>query len=639
MPERDPTSIADLKREFYRPLWIAIGICVVIWVAPIKPQAPNSTFRLLLTISFFAAAIFSVSRLLHPRERFALRLMNERYKDAPPQIALMAKKVFVREQQVIRNLAFVGIGVLGCGAVGVLSSWPQFAFLGGLRGIASMGFIGGIIALGYLVWSGRSGLGSLVEIRGLLKEMVETSDFEPGSGAEPPEARESDPVSAEDGGFRAGSFRWDWDDFHKNAVVFGQPGSGKTVCVLNAILDGLLVSEQDPDNAPAGLILDPKGDFRDKLRGLLKKYGRERDLRIIDPSSLDETVYWNPFDSDDDELELASRFASVLEILGTKNTLDTFWIDSAKKFMRHAIALIRFTNPADEPPTFREISRLAGSLQEVTERLSRMPIEDADADIEACLDFFEEWTGLGEKTRSSVQAQLTNMIDPFLMQPYKTVFGGKSTERIGDMLDRGRILYVYMPIADKEAMSRTICTLLKLEYFREVLKRVNKERQSFFLCDEFQVYLTAGAGKGDSDFFERSRQSRHANVIACQNIPALLKQTDDEKSVMNLLSNCAVKIFLRNTDQETNEYAANLFGQRLAETASISVSSGRGVGRHGESRSTSVSAEYDFVVRPEAFTKLGIPVRGNQEYCESIVHLASRAKVELKKLKWKAHPL
>lgn len=639
MSDTGPATIHDLKQEFYRPLWISVGVCAVIWIAPIKPHAPNSTFRLLLTIAFFAAAMFAVSRLLHPRERLAMKLMNERYSDAPPQIALMAKKVAVREQQVIRSLAFVGLGVLSCGAVGVLSSWPQFAFLGGLRGIASMGFIGGIVALGYLVWSGRSGWGSLVEARGVLKEMVETSDFEPGSGAAISDAPESAPVTAEGSGFRAGSFRWEWDDFHKNAVIFGQPGTGKTVCVLNALLDGLLLSERQAEKAPAGLILDPKGDFRDKLRGLLKRYGREADLRVIDPSSLDETVYWNPFDSDDDELELAARFASVLELLGTRNTQDTFWIDSAKKFMRHAIALIRLTNSADNPPTFREISKLAGSLQEVSDRLSRLPVEDADADFEACLDFFEEWTGMGEKTRSSVQAQLTNMIDPFLMQPYKAVFGGRSTERIGDMLDRGRILYVYMPIADKEAMSRAICTLIKLEYFREVLKRVNKERQSFFLCDEFQVYLTAGAGKGDSDFFERSRQSRHANVVACQNIPALLKQTEEEKSVTNLLSNCAVKIFLRNTDQETNEYAANLFGQRLAETVSVSMSSGRGMGQRGESRSTSVSAEYDYVVRPEAFTKLGIPVRGTQEYCESIVHLGSRAKVELKKLKWKVHPI
>ena len=40
----------------------------------------------------------------------------------------------------------------------------------------------------------------------------------------------------------------------------------------------------------------------------------------------------------------------------------------------------------------------------------------------------------------------------------------------------------------------------------------------------------------DADFFERSRQSNHANIIATQNYPALLKQAaDKESTVKNLL--------------------------------------------------------------------------------------------------------
>ena len=41
-------------------------------------------------------------------------------------------------------------------------------------------------------------------------------------------------------GFRAGGIEWYWENLTQNAMVFGQPGSGKTVCVLNAMLDGLL---------------------------------------------------------------------------------------------------------------------------------------------------------------------------------------------------------------------------------------------------------------------------------------------------------------------------------------------------------------------------------------------------------------
>ena len=90
----------------------------------------------------------------------------------------------------------------------------------------------------------------------------------------------------------------------------------------------------------------------------------------------------------------------------------------------------------------------------------------------------EEWVELASETRTTIQSYITNMIDPFLMKPYNTVFSGCSTMKISEMIADGKILYVYMPIADKEAMSKVICTFVKLEYFREVLKNPHKTRPS-----------------------------------------------------------------------------------------------------------------------------------------------------------------
>ena len=102
---------------------------------------------------------------------------------------------------------------------------------------------------------------------------------------------------------------------------------------------------------------------------------------------------------------------------------------------------------------------------------------------------------------------LTNMIDPFLVEPYASIFSGPSTLRIAQMVDQGKIVYVDMPVADREQMARMAGTLMKLEYFREVRKRVGKKRPTFFLCDEFQRFFTTAQGKGDADEFEVTRRA------------------------------------------------------------------------------------------------------------------------------------
>jgi len=360
---------------------------------------------------------------------------------------------------------------------------------------------------------------------------------------------------------------------------------------------------------------------------------------VIDPFDSARGIRWNPLDSEDDELEVAARFTAALQAVGMKSgDQDAFWLDSARKFIRHAIALLRIVNPEGTPPSFAQINAIAGSMKRLSEYADRVADDDPRGD--QCLPFFaDEWSSLAENTRSSILAYITNMIDPFLMRPYSDVFAGRSDLRISDVVDGGKIVYVYMPIADKEAMSKVICTFVKLEFFREVLKRPNKERPSLFFCDEFQAFFTTTQGKGDADFFERSRQSNHANVIATQNLPALLKAASDRESVVqNLLGNCAVKIFLRNTDDKTNEYASKLFGQQVVAMAGGGFSQGHG--RQGDSVNVSANRQYDQKVRQEEFVNLAVPSRGEGiEYAETIVHLASRGRVTKEKLRWKVHPL
>ena len=253
------------------------------------------------------------------------------------------------------------------------------------------------------------------------------------------------------------------------------------------------------------------------------------------------------------------------------------------------------------------------------------------------------WLAMPEKTRGSVQTQISNMVDPFVVEPYRTMFSGRSTLRLADVVENGHIFYVYMPREKRSEMSRVINTLVKLEFYREVLRRPDKTRPSLFFCDEFQSFFTSDEGLGDGPFFERSRQSFHANVVATQNLNALLRETSKEETVHSFLGNCAVKMFLRNTEGGTLDYATkHVFGEYLGFIVTAGTSVGEGRGHHGlrEGSSISVSAQTLPVVDANRMRTLAIPDKeSGAVFAEALVHLASRADIAIKRLRFKVHPL
>lgn len=629
-------NLAAARRAFFHPLAFSAGALLAIHVLP-KAQ-DGELLRLILVLVYFGAIFAVLAQLTVPRERYLEQLYRWRFAGCSAGLEEAWKMYLYGLNETIRIVAGLAGILAGSTAIRVLAMW-----LTPLAPLAELAWwtwwLGALALLTLPLWC-RQQISKVWQRWCLLREAQVTLEFEtrkePAGEAAHPALDAVTVLGA--GRFRAGGFDWQWDDFHKNAIVFGQTGSGKTACVLNALLEGLLSSAAG--ELPAGgLILDPKGDFRGKIEGLCKRYGRADSLLVFDPARPAHSIRWNPLDSADDELELAAQFAAVLESVdGNGGQSDPFWVEAPKTFVANAVTLLRLTNPPGTPPSFTQLYELTGSLRHVSERCDRLRPEQPGAFV--CLNYFADiWAPMAAETRSGIQAHLSNMLDAFLREPYATTVSGRSMWRMSDIVEQGKILYVHMPIADREAMARRLCTFVKLAYFREVLRRINKPRHTFFLCDEFQSFLTTLDGKGDADFFERSRQSNHANLIATQNRPALLKRAPRPEVVDNLLGNCAVKIFLRNGDTETNRYASELFGQALdvLPGTNLSMASGKQAGPvfgHAANR------QYDARIRPERFQALAIPVRGSdQAFAESIAWLGSRAQVESPLLNWPLHTL
>lgn len=644
-------SRQDVLRSANRllaPVVICTAVLLFVHIIP-KGYTPHSSFRLGCMLLFFSSSILLTWQLMGPRSEFFYQYYHWRFDQAPQAIERIWRRYLFSLDRLWFAFGYAWLGFLVSNAIFMLALW--FHGFQILTGLAGWGWWLSLLVLIGIPFVRGDLMTEVAQRRRQLIEQIQlTTWYEPRSiqslYTPGPDQEASQPVEVTGPmQFRTGGIDWHWDDLKPNCVIFGQSGSGKTVCVLNALVDGLMASSTEAGMQPSALIMDPKGDFKDKIESLCAEYGREDDLMIIDPENAERSICWNPFDSKDDELELASRFAATLEILGMKQQDSSYFIDASKKFIRHSISLLRLTNPSGEPPSFTQIGELAASIEAIVERTNRLDVHDSACD--KCLSYFaNEWIEYGDDHRTSIMGFITNMIDPFTMEPYSSLFSGKSTMKIGQMLQQGKILYVNMPVADKETMARTIGTFVKLEYFREVLKARKKDRPSFFVCDEFQVFFTTGQGKGDADFFERSRESNHVNIIATQNLQALFKTTDRKEPVHNMLGNCAVKLFLRNTDSETNEYASKMFGQRMVSMSASAAGMGNasigGVGVKGVGESLSTHDGETRVVPLETFPELSIPSKTAQiDYCETVLFHGAQPEFEsrLRKLRWRVHPI
>jgi type IV secretory pathway TraG/TraD family ATPase VirD4 len=550
----------------------------------------------------------------------------------------------------IKPLAWFAMATVGFMALDVLSAWPAFDLLRPFTRIWQWGWFLGLAALVAVPFLRARQLFQAWNLHHQLREQMATMPFTPRTSADAEAERrraEEPPVTvlgAER--FRAGGFDWEWPDFYKNLAVFGQTGSGKTVCVLNALLDGLISSTALSPLPAAGLILDPKGDFKDKIATVMRRAGRERDLLVFDPDDA-ASFRWNPFDTPDDALEVANRFGAVFEMQGGDSEEGAFFTQQAKGFMQAALTLIRIVNAPGKIPSIAQITSIMGNDTKLRESITAAKAMTTLSPVEvrslaAALAYLEEvWLMLPEKTLGAIVATLSNILTPFNYPPFDELMSGRSTLSLAECIDQGKVLYVHFPIAKRRLMAQTLGTLLKVEYGRQVLIRNGKPRSSFFFCDEFQVFFTTDKETNDSDFFERSRGSNHANIIATQNRAALLKRSNEEHPIDSLLGNCATKIFLRNTEPDTNDWASELFGEQI-ETL---VSTGRVAGtfdprRSGASTAVSGSASFAPIVKPEEFIGLAQPsLKDGIGYADTIVHLAARAVVTRLSLRWRVHPL
>jgi type IV secretory pathway TraG/TraD family ATPase VirD4 len=183
--------------------------------------------------------------------------------------------------------------------------------------------------------------------------------------------------------------------------------------------------------------------------------------------------------------------------------------------------------------------------------------------------FLKEWPGLDERPRSTVQADLTGLLDP-LTRGKLAEFFGTTTNLSPDDLEDGRVIVIDVPMRHRQ-IAQYAALLWLHSVYRSASRRAwdpPRTRPLFVFIDETQYYLTPA----DAWFQSTSRHHGFSVVRLTQSLPGLRAAYGSHDETDALLSHCCTRIFHLNTCPATNEWASKSIGQTVRVRHSVNHS-------------------------------------------------------------------
>ncbi|KAA0220210.1 MAG: type IV secretory system conjugative DNA transfer family protein [Phycisphaerae bacterium] len=418
-------------------------------------------------------------------------------------------------------------------------------------------------------------------------------------------------------------------DLFEHVVVFGRTGSGKTSGpgrhlaehILRAGWSGMVICVKPDDAATWLRYCRDTGRAEDVVH--FRTHGDYR----LNPLSYSVKAGGGAYI--ENLLSLAVNLNAVAQGDRSKGAgEDPFWINSTKEMLRSALVPLRLACPTlSFVDLYQMVESAAQSVEEVRsarwqeESFCHRAIETACAmaateedrfDMEfACrywLSFFPAWA---ERTRSSVVSMFTSMASGFLYSPFRELFC-TDTNVTPEDIHAGRIMLVDFPLKVHETMGRQASTLLKW-LFMKATERRRTSNPCFIFADEAHLSLVA-ADDTELSFLTTARSSNVACIYMTQSVTNFKSYLSGgqgaDAQVDALAGNFKTQIFLNNHSQETNRYAASLFGK--VGRIRTSYNAGHG-GREGyENHSGGGSEHLEDAIHPHEFSQLptGGPAHG-----------------------------
>ena len=432
-----------------------------------------------------------------------------------------------------------------------------------------------------------------------------------------------------------GSLHWDRNAFCRGWLITGSTGSGKTQCGINILMHEVFKNEKGQVNdqgkqieAPwGGLCIDEKGLYWQTLNSMATHYERSKDLVLLQTKPDYAENGWSPkfrLNLLSDGQIPANTYASAIvntaaSISGGSNDKGFFKTQSESQ-IGWAIELLRSVNSIQEELKIPKAKRIYPSLKNVLELLTNRetydeliePLELGDhptpfknVKFYECLSHFKNryWNQPKDQL-GGVQGTIYNYLNYFTNDDVAEVFCADNTFNF-DEIEQGKIVCVAMP-QKLQIERRYVCTLLKLLFYTQVLRRFDMKKEKFnkknlLICwqDEAQRFITEADGNVDV-----IREAGATTILACQSKTSLYPPLGGKERANVTILNLRNRMIFRASDEDCALSSAEFVGkeQKTRRTKSI----GRGI-------SYSYSKEDSFKVKPHELRSL-------KDFCGVIYH-------------------
>lgn len=362
---------------------------------------------------------------------------------------------------------------------------------------------------------------------------------------------------------KIGNLYWDRNAFCRGWLITGSTGSGKTLSGINILMHEVFKNEKGIYDEKVncfleypwgGLCIDEKGLYWQTLQGMAEHYKRKQDLILLQTRPNHVEKNWKPkfrlnllSDNKIPANTYASAIVNTASSIAGGNGDKGFFKTQSESNIGWAIELFRsirdFQKQLDLPEGCYSRLSLKSVLEVLTNRSSYDElIEIAESasptllmnpKLCECLNHFKNryWNQPKEQL-GGVQGTIYNYLNYFTNDDVAEVFCSDNTFDFEE-IERGKIICIAMP-QKLQIERRYVCTLLKLLFYTQVLRRFDMQQNAFkrknlLICwqDEAQRFITEADGNVDV-----IREAGATTILACQSKTSLYPPLGGKRKLM-----------------------------------------------------------------------------------------------------------